>query len=74
MLDSSPHLYLAAAVLAMALVAIAVLIRNIFVYNASMALIEDSEAFARLPTYEAMLFMPCYWHLWTAQQWIEATK
>lgn len=73
MLDSFPRLDLAAAALA-ALGAIAVLIRNIFIYNVSVALVEDSEAFARLPTYEAMLFKPCYWHLWTAHQWIEATK
>lgn len=53
----------------------AAIIRNISVYSTCMTLlIEDYEAFARLPTYEAMIFKPCYWHLWTVEQWAEATK
>lgn len=54
------------------------LYRNECVFRVRMAFIDDdslykSGAYDRLPSYEDMLYKPRYWHLWTKQQWIEAT-
>ena len=54
------------------------LIRNEIVCRIRHAFIDDdalwsSGAYDRLPSYSDMLYSPRYWHLWTKQQWIEAT-
>lgn len=52
--------------------------RNQAVYRVRIALIGDSllydaGAYYKLPSHDAMLFNPSYWHLWTKQQWVEET-
>jgi len=54
------------------------LVRNDCVCRIRHAFIDDDAlwpcAYDRLPSYDDMLYSPCYWHLWTKQQWIEVAK
>lgn len=52
------------------------LVRNQYVYGATIRILRlkpISHALhmnSRLPSYDAMLFNPMYWTLWTASHWI----
>lgn len=53
------------------------LIRNEYMSRVRNAFIDDeflyaSGAYDKLPSYDAMLYSPRYWHLWTKQQWVKA--
>ncbi len=62
--------------LAVLLLVLAFLYRNNLTCNARFAVLEkwplgrNLEIYEALPSYDAMLCRPRYWHIWTVRQWI----
>ena len=50
------------------------LIRNNSVFITRSWFLWNTTLYSNLPSYEAMMFMPKYWHLWTTKQWINYIK
>lgn len=52
--------------------------RNTTIWKVRVAFIDDDELFTdaynALPSYDAMIYNPRYWHLSTKQQWVEFVR